>query len=311
MSKKRNYTLRSPLAVYGGIRAQYVGSSHLRVWWNRRWIEMMEKFRLGARLGRGRNYAEAGQVSELEILEGEVKAVVQGVQKDPYLSSIKFKTLTSATKTKVIKELCGHPVIIARLLVGDLPIETEPIFTQAGCPLFPSRENDLTSRCNCPDWANPCKHLAAVYYLLGEEISKNPFLLLKIRGLDRRDIFGERLEREAKHDVVEKIKSEKTVQSLDNYYGIDNRIEIEDFGTEEKSGTHAPLIHRLGALPFWRGQDRFIESLEHLYDRAAARGLKVWIGEPLDVRREDEKTVITGGNLNLRHKRMSIDASVR
>ena len=62
MSKKKRYSLRAPLTVRGGIRSQHAHSGPLRVWWSRRWTEVIERFRLGARLGRGRNYAVSGQV---------------------------------------------------------------------------------------------------------------------------------------------------------------------------------------------------------------------------------------------------------
>lgn len=306
MSRKRNLTLRNPLAVHGGIRAQYASSGYMRVWWSRRWVDMMEQFRLGARLGRGRNYAEAGQVSELVIEKGEVRAVVQGVKKDPYISSIKFRVLTEKGRKQVIKTLRDNPVLIARLLVGDLPLEIEGILRKVDCPLFPEKENDLVSRCNCPDWANPCKHLAAVYYLLGEEISKSPMLLLKLRGISRSSIFKDDRKTDKSSTVVTERKFDLNTK---HFYG-ESPLDDPDFGTEEKTGIRAPLIHRLGALPFWRGQDRFIDALEHLYDRAAIRGWKVWIGEPLDVRREEEKTVIKGASLNLRHKKMTIDATM-
>lgn len=306
MSKRKSYKLRNPLAVHGGIRAQYASSGYMRVWWSRRWVDMMEQFRLGARLGRGRNYAEAGQVSEMMIEEGEVRAVVQGVKKDPYISTIKFKVLTDKGKTQVIKKLRDNPVLIARLLVNDLPLQIEELLRTADCPLFPDRENDLVSRCNCPDWANPCKHLAAVYYLLGEEISKNPMLLLKLRGISRGAIFKEKGTPAPPGKIV---SERKYAVNADHFYGESLQSE-PDFGTEDLSGTKAPLIHRLGALPFWRGQDRFVDALEQLYDRAALRGWRVWIGEPLDVRREEEKTVIKGANLSLRHKRMTIDATM-
>lgn len=298
--------LRNPLAVHGGIRAQYASSGYMRVWWSRRWVDMMEQFRLGARLGRGRNYAEAGQVSELVIEEGEVRAVVQGVKKDPYISSIKFKVLTDKGKKQVVKKLRDNPVLIARLLVGDLPLEIEEILKKADCPLFPDKNDDLVSRCSCPDWANPCKHLAAVYYLLGEEISKNPMLLLKLRGISRKAIFTEA----AKPEKTSTADSERKYDlNTENFYG-ESFLEDPDFGTEARTETRAPVIHRLGALPFWRGQDRFINALEHLYGRASVRGWKVWIGEPLDVRREEEKTVIKGASLNLKHKKMTIDATM-
>ena len=76
MSKKKRYTLRTPVNVKGGIRAQNPHAGNLRVWWSRRWTEVLENFRLGARLGRGRNYAVSGQVSSLVISPGLVVASV-------------------------------------------------------------------------------------------------------------------------------------------------------------------------------------------------------------------------------------------
>jgi uncharacterized Zn finger protein len=310
MSRKRNYPLRNPLAVYGGIRSQCPGSNgYVRVWWGRRWIDMMEQFQLGARLGRGRNYAEAGQVSAMTVVPGMVRAVVQGARKEPYESFISFKSLAPASVKKVVEQMRKNPVIIARLLVGDLPLEIETLLQKFGCQLFPVKEHDLVSRCSCPDWANPCKHLAAVYYLLGEEISKNPLLLLELRGITRTDIFTAETVQPARKAVAEKCR--KKHPDISSYYGdIEALREIRDLGVEEQLETKAPLLHRLGAIPFWRGQGRFIDTLENLYDRAAVRGWKVWLDEPLDVRREDEKIVIKGANLNLRHKKMTIDATL-
>ncbi|MDD2600523.1 MAG: SWIM zinc finger family protein [Kiritimatiellae bacterium] len=307
MSKRKTYQLRNPLAVRGGIRAQHTSTGQLRVWWSRRWMDMMEQFRLGARLGRGRNYAEAGQVSDLVIEQGVVNATVQGAQKEPYTSRITFKTLDQEGKATVLDTLREKPVLIARLLVGDLPLKIESILLKTGCPLFPEREHDVKSRCNCPDWANPCKHLAAVYYLLGEEIAKNPMLLLKIRGITIGDIFNES-NVSVKKVTPPDLKREPLPLTA-SFYG-QTQPEVTDFGEEEHTGTSAPLVHRLGSLPFWRGQERFIDTLENLYDRAALRGWKVWMDEPLDVRREEEKTVIKGANLSLRHKRMTIDATM-
>jgi len=73
--------------------------------------------------------------------------------------------------------------------------------------------------------------------------------------------------------------------------------------------TPAPLIYRLGPLPFWRGQERFTDTMEHLYARAATRGWTVWTGEALDLRREDEKVIIKGASLHLKQRKMRVDTS--
>jgi len=304
VNKKKKYALRTPLNVRGGIRAQNPHSAHLRAWWSRRWTEVLEEFRLGARLGRGRNYAVSGQVSSLEITPGQVVASVQGSEKEPYQSRIRFRTVEGSAKERLVRSFRQHPMMIARLLVSDLPHEVEPLFREAGCPLFPQRANDLASSCSCPDYANPCKHLAAVYYLLGEAITPNPLLLLELRGISRADLLGAAAEPDVELEPPELAGP----SGLSAFYGAPQK-RFEDFGPAVKSVTHAPLIYRLGPLPFWRGQERFADTLEHLYARAAARAWMVWTGESLDLRREEEKVIIKGANLQLRHRKMRVDAS--
>lgn len=316
MSKRKKHAVRAPLNVKGGIRSQNTNTGHLRVWWSRRWTEVLEKFRLGARLGRGRNYAVSGQVSSLVIGVGEVVATVQGSDAEPYVSRIRFRTIEPAAKENVIQTLRWSPMKIARLLVSDLPLEVEAIFKEAGCPFFPQRDNDLVSRCTCPDYANPCKHLAAVYYLLGEAITHNPLLLLELRGITRADLLGVPSERDAEKDeardagVAEKgpPATKKAACQSGHYYGTPNEP-FTDYGQAVKSMTPAPLVYRLGPLPFWRGQERFVDTLEHLYARAATRGWTVWTGEQLDLRREDEKVIIKGASLHLKNRKMRVDAS--
>lgn len=312
MSKKKKRVARVPLNVRGGIRSQNPHTGHLRVWWSRRWTEVLENFRLGARLGRGRNYAVSGQVSSLVIEAGAVVATVQGSDPEPYVSRIQFRTADPAAKEEIILSLRRSPMKIARLLVSDLPVEVEAVFKKAGCPFFPQRENDLTSRCTCPDYANPCKHLAAVYYLLGEAITQNPLLLLELRGITRAELLGEAAAGDHEERVTvmagSPIGEKKSVASAEAYYGAP-REPFDDYGTAAKAVTAAPLIYRLGAIPFWRGQERFIDTLEHLYARAATRGWTVWTGEPLDLRREEEKVIIKGATLHLKNRKMRVDAS--
>jgi uncharacterized Zn finger protein len=307
--KKKKFKLRTPLNVKGGIRAQNPHAGHLRVWWSRRWTEVLENFRLGARLGRGRNYAVSGQVSSLVIQPGFVTADVQGSDPAPYASDIRFRAVGGEAKARIIERLRQSPLALARLLVSDLPSDVEGLFRAEGCPLFPQRANDLVSHCTCPDYANPCKHLAAVYYLLGEAITKNPLLLLELRGISRTDLLGEAAEPEGA--VSEGFASEGADESpltRERFYGTPQE-EYHDYGPALKSVTPAPLIYRLGPLPFWRGQEKFTDTLEHLYARAATRGWTVWTGEPLDLRREDEKVVIKGANLHLKHHRMRVDTT--
>jgi uncharacterized Zn finger protein len=315
--KKKSYKLRTPLTLRGGIRAQTAHAGPFRVWWSRRWTDVLEGFRMGARLGRGRHYAISGQVSDLRITPGIVSAEVQGASTEPYRCEIRFAALTESQKQKIRLGMESRPMLTARLLAGELPHEVESLFEQATAPLFPRRSNDIQSKCSCPDWANPCKHLAAVYCLLGETISRNPLLLLALRGLSRADLLGceeptcesarssgssekaevNELKKGAKAKA--KKKSEKSCVLPEEFYGT-THTPLTDFGLLPPSGVIAPLLQRLGPLPFWRGQERFSDTLEQLYSRAIPRGMMVWSGEPLDLRRPEEKVVITGASLHLK-----------
>jgi uncharacterized Zn finger protein len=309
MSKKKKYAQRTPLSVRGGIRAQGVLGGRMRPWWSLRWTAFLEASRLGARLGRGRNYAISGQVSSLTLSEGCVTANVQGSQREPYTGTISFPCATGDARSRILRALRLKPMWIARLMTGDLPYEVNALFEAEGVPLIPHQTKDLHSRCSCPDWANPCKHLAAVYCLLGETLSKNPLFLLELHGIRRCDLAADAAVPAAPSDApAAACVPLETEAAAAAFYGRP-LPEFSDFGDAPKSALPAPLIHRLGPLPFWRGQERFVDTLEHLYIRAATRGWTVWTGEPLDLRREDEKIVVAGANLHLRQNRLRVDTS--
>ncbi len=177
-----------PRPAKGGIRSRSRRGAFGESWWARRWIEVLEGFPIGARLGRGRSYARKGQVLDIEVEPGEVTARVQGSRPTPYRVTVGLPTLSEAERRAVARELARHTQLAAGLLAGEMPPELEEVFLEAGSPLFPQEVGDLETACSCPDWSNPCKHIAAVYYLVAEELDRNPFLLLRLRGFRRRDL---------------------------------------------------------------------------------------------------------------------------
>ncbi|WP_433126191.1 SWIM zinc finger family protein [Micromonospora sp. CA-240977] len=180
-----------PRKVDGGLRARSARGAIGRSWWSRRFLEVLESFALGTRLTRGRSYARAGQVLTLDIAPGRVSAVVQGSRPQPYQVSIALKPFPAALWSRIEAELAGQAFFSARLLAGDLPDELEELFVAAGAPLFPAGVDELTQRCNCPDFAVPCKHLAATFYLLAEAFDADPFELLHWRGRSRAELLAE------------------------------------------------------------------------------------------------------------------------
>jgi uncharacterized Zn finger protein len=174
-----------PRRVEGGVRARSARGSIGRSWWSRRFLDVLESFALGTRLTRGRSYARAGQVLALEVAAGAVTASVQGSRPKPYRVTIGIRPFTEPTWARIEGLLAAQALYSARLLAGDLPPDLEQVFAAAGAPLFPAEVSDLDLRCNCPDFAVPCKHLAATFYLLAEAFDADPFQILQWRGRGR------------------------------------------------------------------------------------------------------------------------------
>ena len=179
-----------PRAVKDGIKAQSKRGAFGESWWARRWITVLESFNIGARLGRGRSYARGGQVLSIEIDKGKVGAKVQGSRPKPYDVKLEIKTLQAADWQKLAKALSREAIFSAKLLAGEMPQDIEKAFKETGLSLFPEKLKDLKTACSCPGWSNPCKHIAAVYYLLGEEFDRDPFLIFKLRGMNREDLIA-------------------------------------------------------------------------------------------------------------------------
>lgn len=305
--KKKKYAARTPRTVIGGIRAQIVQGGSPRVWWGRRWTEKMEEFRIGARMGRGRNYAISGQVSDLTIQKGQVEAEVQGASKAPYHCTIRFKQVDTEGAQRILVHLQTHPILLAQLMANEMPYEIEDLFLKEHVPFFPQKKEDVWSHCSCPDYANPCKHLAAVYFLLGEAFVRDPGILLFLRGLSlpKFEISDEDNTPAEQKEATKSSKNEK-ISAVD-YYGLSATSMLPPV-KDDSNGADASLLARLGPLPFWRGQERFVDTLSHLYSRAAMRGRIAWSGDFLDLRREDEKVIVHGANLQMKNKRLRVES---
>lgn len=186
MSWEGFYPPRSrPRKVEGGIRARTARGAIGRSWWSKRFLQVLESFALGTRLTRGRAYARAGQVISLDVTAGEVRASVQGSRARPYRVTIGLAPFPAPVWAKVEVTLAEQAIYCARLLAGEMPPDIEQVFTGAGAPLFPQRLAELSMSCSCPDFAVPCKHLAATFYLLAEAFDADPFQILQWRGRDR------------------------------------------------------------------------------------------------------------------------------
>ena len=280
VSKKR-YPLRVARGAHG-IRAQDLRTLARTVWWARRWIASLEAMRLGPRFGRGRQYAVAGQVTEL-VLEGpHVEATVVGSREAPYRLTLDFTTPDSAARERIAAAIAAEPMMLGRLLTDDLPTEIESLFRTEGIPLFPQAEPlvwsptksvyDVKMHCSCPDWARPCKHLVAVMLLLGEEIAQRPTTLLSLRGIEVEDLV---LKIE---DLRLKIKSSTPQSPILN-------PQSSIFNLQSSISNHqSSILKRLGPIPFWRGTVRCVDSLARIYGRCQPVAADASAGKSIDLR---------------------------
>ncbi len=178
-----------PIRVDGGIRAKSKRGAIGEQWWSRRFIGVLESYGMSGRLSRGRSYARAGQVLDFQLSQGKVTARVQGSRPRPYQVRIGVLPLTTAQWRRVQDRLASQALFRAKLLAGEMPHEIEDVFAECGTPLFPRSAADLDMHCSCPDWGVPCKHLAAVCYVLAEEFDRDPFGMLAWRGKGREELL--------------------------------------------------------------------------------------------------------------------------
>lgn len=300
------YEPTTPIEVKGGIKAKSKRGSFAQSWWAKRWIKTLESFNLGARLSRGKSYARKGQVTSIKIEAGLVRAKVQGSKPKPYSVTIKVRTLTGSEWELLAEKLALKPIFAAKLLAGEMPEDIDSAFKEIGLSLFPETLDDLETDCSCPDWSNPCKHIAAVYYLLGEEFDRDPFLIFKLRGVDMDDFMSilrkgfvpETADQVAETGVHTEQPDEKTETSseagmtpispeplpLDTeaFWGKSPENPKEEKGYSLEA--HIPLIpaalpKRLGKFPFWRGEEDLLDVLEEIYKKASPAGVMIFLGE--------------------------------
>ena len=272
----KHYPLRVTRSAFG-IRAQDLRTLARGTWWARRWIAALEAMRLGARFGRGRQYAVSGQVTDLVVEGSHVSASVVGSRPEPYRVTLDFTAAEGAARERIAEAILSQPMTFGRLLAGDLPVEAGELFRAEGIPLFPQAEPrgktpegkmiwDVVMRCSCPDWSRPCKHMAAVLLLLGEEVARRPATLLALRGVDVEDLVPP--------DAPEGPSTPESSGWPAN----------SGWRASAPANGGALLVRRLGALPYWRGTARCVETLEKMQTRAGSVAREAAAGNSIDLR---------------------------
>jgi uncharacterized Zn finger protein len=265
-----------------------------RTWWGDRFIRALEAFTDDNRLQRGRSYANNGKVLKFEIEQNQITAKVKGsvnpyfgVYKEPtYHISIEIKAIAKSSWSKVIEKLTAKASIVSRLLLNEVPENIEDTFNQLGLHLLPHSSEDFKTSCSCPDYANPCKHIAGVYYLVASQLDSNPFLLFELRGLSQEELqiqlansnLGKALAQELHTQITSLTSSTSFYPKLEKQT-ISEKPSAREFwlGTKRlpqtieqlgSSGVSAILVKKQGDFPaFWTKDHSFIETMTELYQR--------------------------------------------
>ena len=180
-------------------------------WWVEQWMELINGYRFKKRLERAWGYAREGHVTSIRFEGRRVHARVQGTDETPYKVKLWLDVLNDEDWGYVLEALAQKARWSAQLLAGIMPADIERAFAASGKRLFPFKLQEVRSECTCPDKANPCKHISAVYFLMGDRFSEDPFVLFQLRGRNRARLLEDLAEyrRKALANLAKKTKIKK------------------------------------------------------------------------------------------------------
>lgn len=284
------------LDLRGGIRSRLTtGASDTSKlnWWGKRWIELLRPLVEHTRYTRAKSYAKKGNVLSLDIEPGLVSALVESNRPTPYIVRFGFNVLSPETHEIVMSQLKERSVYAAELLAGRLPRAMEEIFLEAGIRLFPNELRIRTFKCTCPSSDTICDHIIAVYMLLGEAFSNDPFLLLKLYGLNKNSLI-----KNLSGEINRSLNGEETDDSEFDEANItggaeENILAIREkeddmnnwFGKAEFKIPDAKELKKPEAysvmheFPFWRGVNPFLDTVKEYYTKAADYSYELLTGE--------------------------------
>ncbi|MDF5712734.1 MAG: SWIM zinc finger family protein [Rhizonema sp. NSF051] len=214
-----------------------------REWWSQSWLDLLDSYRFKKRLERARNYARQGNVLSIDFKGAKVLSRVQGSETEPYKVSLSLDPFSDEQWGYIIETMSQKAIFSAKLLAGEMPQNMEEVFTTNGLSLFPFTLSDVHSKCSCPDKANPCKHIAAVYYQLGDRFSEDPFVLFQLRG-------------RTKEQIISDLRQLRSTRSLEKLPAISKTTQTPDL-QESISDTHS--LKRIDA--FWQYNQPLESSL--------------------------------------------------
>jgi uncharacterized Zn finger protein len=177
--KKKGHPV-SPVEIKGRVIA--------RTFWGQAWCENLERYSDYAnRLPRGRTYVRNGSVVDLQIASGAVTAMVSGSR--IYKVTVRVSAVPKARWASISADCAGAIDSLVELLQGRFSKGVMERICERKTGLFPAPA-ELDFSCSCPDWAEMCKHVAAVFYGIGARLDEQPELLFKLRKVDAQDLIA-------------------------------------------------------------------------------------------------------------------------
>ena len=268
-----------------------------KTWWGQRFIAALEGFTDSGRLARGRGYCSDSRILHFAIADGVVTATVRGnvnpyfgVYKEPrYTTKIQMAPIPAPDWQKAIAYLGGRAGLVCKLLLNEMPDTIDAAFAHVKLPLLPRDRKDFrVTSCSCPDAANPCKHIAGVYYHLAAQLDRDPFLLFELRGLSRAAL-RESLSRTPLGQALAGVADDQAlpVVAADSYYtrplpasaSPDYRSFWQGrqrLPTEIEPATPAAvpgiLVKKAGDFPaFWDQEGSFVAVMDEVYRRVRTK----------------------------------------
>jgi uncharacterized Zn finger protein len=269
-----------------------------KTWWGNKFIEALEKFTDSGRLSRGRSYRSSDRIRKLTIVDSVILAEVRGnvnpyygVYEEPiYETEIVLNPISPAQWTAAIAYVASKASFISKLLLNEMPDNIEDAFTQLNLNLLPKSKKDFHTECSCPDYSNPCKHIAGVCYRIAADLDQDPFLLFELRGISRNTLKSEL----AKTPLGKALSSELDQRSTEpqaatSFY---TRPEVQPMLTATtlkafwqgakslpntierppQSSVPGILVKKQGDFPpFWERDQSFIAVMEEVYERVKSK----------------------------------------
>jgi uncharacterized Zn finger protein len=186
----QHYKPAVPKKVNDGIKARSRQGDFGETQAGRKWISLLENAPWSNRLARGKRYARMGQVRDFSIKKGEVTASVQGTRAKPYNIRISLQPFPKKKWERLKNLVSENPLHYSTLKARKFTVDFQELLEAAGISLLPWSTREIKTSCSCPDTANPCKHIAAVFYIVGEALDENPFLLFQMRGVNIEDFLN-------------------------------------------------------------------------------------------------------------------------